>query len=80
MPAGDSEIVQHLKRKLSESTVEVERMKHEMLGMARELEESANRVRFLEHRQQHSPPRVVQVPSMSSEMEQALRRETETMR
>lgn len=38
MPAPDTEIVSHLKRKLSEANMEVERLRHEMLGMAHELD------------------------------------------
>lgn len=69
MPAPDTEIVSHLKRKLSEANVEVERLRHEMLGMAHELDQSLLKIRHLEQRPQHSPPRVVQVPVMSPELE-----------
>lgn len=49
-PADDSEIVAHLKRKLHETSIEMERLRNEMIGMARSLDQKEERVRHLEHR------------------------------
>lgn len=58
-PTDDSEMVAGLKRKLSESNLDMERLRNEMLGLTRDLDVKQDLIRNLERRINESSCRPV---------------------
>jgi len=75
----DSELVTHLKRKITDQSIEMERLRNEMIAMARVMDQKEDRVRHLENRINSSPPRPAPC-TKPSELEHMLRKENETIK
>lgn len=68
-----------LRRKLTDANIEMERMRDEMMGLVRQLDNKDDRMRQLERRINESPPRVQPV-QMPSDYEAILRHENDGLR
>lgn len=67
-PDEDSELISHLRKKLVDSNLEMERLRNEMLGMSRELDSKEERIQGLENRIHENQSRIL--PNLNEQLQQ----------